>query len=63
MPSHTCAVCGKLFTYESIQSHGHFPFCSKRCKLIDLGRWLDERYVIPGSDEDDRTGEKEEETE
>ena len=23
-----------------------FPFCSKRCKLIDLGSWLDERYRI-----------------
>jgi len=23
------------------------PFCSKRCKLIDLGSWIDERYVIP----------------
>jgi hypothetical protein len=22
------------------------PFCSERCKLIDLGNWLDEKYVI-----------------
>jgi len=22
------------------------PFCSQRCKLIDLGNWLEERYVI-----------------
>jgi len=34
------------------------PFCSERCRLIDLGQWLDERYVIPGEavtlpDEDD----------
>jgi len=31
------------------------PFCSKRCKLIDLGNWLDGTYAIPGepaSDED-----------
>jgi len=31
------------------------PFCSKRCKLIDLGKWLDGSYAIPGepaSDED-----------
>jgi hypothetical protein len=26
---------------------GTFPFCSERCKLIDLGRWLDGRYQIP----------------
>ena len=25
----------------------HFPFCSERCKLIDLGRWLDGKYQIP----------------
>jgi endogenous inhibitor of DNA gyrase (YacG/DUF329 family) len=24
-----------------------FPFCSERCKLIDLGRWLGESYGIP----------------
>ncbi|GAB5547138.1 MAG: hypothetical protein SangKO_068980 [Sandaracinaceae bacterium] len=25
----------------------HSPFCSRRCKLIDLGQWLDEGYRIP----------------
>ncbi|MDF1565692.1 MAG: DNA gyrase inhibitor YacG [Deltaproteobacteria bacterium] len=25
------------------------PFCSERCRLIDLGRWLDGDYRIPGS--------------
>jgi endogenous inhibitor of DNA gyrase (YacG/DUF329 family) len=24
-----------------------FPFCSERCRLIDLGRWLGEGYRIP----------------
>jgi len=24
----------------------HYPFCSERCKLIDLGNWASERYVI-----------------
>ncbi|MDB5329882.1 MAG: hypothetical protein JWP03_1033 [Phycisphaerales bacterium] len=24
-----------------------YPFCSERCKLIDLGRWLDGKYQIP----------------
>lgn len=31
------------------------PFCCKRCKLIDLGKWLDGSYAFPGepaSDED-----------
>jgi len=31
-----------------------FPFCSTRCQLIDLGRWLDEDYRIP--DGDDQSG-------
>jgi len=25
----------------------YFPFCSERCKLVDLGRWLDGKYQIP----------------
>lgn len=29
-----------------------FPFCSDRCKLIDLGRWLDGRYQVPGVEDD-----------
>ena len=24
------------------------PFCSERCRQIDLGRWLSEAYVVPG---------------
>lgn len=26
-----------------------FPFCSRRCRLIDLGRWFDGLYRIPGA--------------
>ena len=26
----------------------HRPFCSERCKLLDLAAWADERYRIPG---------------
>jgi endogenous inhibitor of DNA gyrase (YacG/DUF329 family) len=29
-----------------------FPFCSPRCKTIDLGRWLTEDYRIPAPDEE-----------
>lgn len=32
---------------------GDFPFCSPRCKLVDLGRWLDGKYQIPVVDVDD----------
>jgi endogenous inhibitor of DNA gyrase (YacG/DUF329 family) len=29
-----------------------YPFCSERCKLIDLGRWLDGKYQIPAVEDD-----------
>jgi len=38
-----------------------FPFCSERCRLVDLGSWLDERFRVAGSDEED--GKKEPESE
>ncbi|RTM07131.1 MAG: DNA gyrase inhibitor YacG, partial [Hyphomicrobiales bacterium] len=31
----------------------HYPFCSARCKDIDLNRWLKGAYVIPGRDEEE----------
>jgi len=42
------------------------PFCSERCRLIDLGRWLDEGYSVPDSksaDEADGDGDGEPEEE
>ncbi len=30
------------------------PFCSERCKLIDLGAWADERYCVPVEEAADR---------
>jgi len=38
-----CALCGKP------QDERYRPFCSKRCADIDLGRWLNEGYAIPGN--------------
>ena len=35
------------------------PFCSTRCKQIDLGRWLDERIGIPVKREDSEDEESE----
>ncbi len=29
------------------------PFCSDRCRLVDLGRWLDESYSVPAPRKDD----------
>ncbi len=29
------------------------PFCSERCKLIDLGAWASEEYKVPGKKEEE----------
>jgi endogenous inhibitor of DNA gyrase (YacG/DUF329 family) len=41
----TCPNCKKQSEYSA---SNHFrPFCSERCKLIDLGDWANENYKIP----------------
>ena len=41
-----CPYCKKEIIENSIESLDYLPFCSKRCKLIDLGAWATEQYVI-----------------
>lgn len=41
-----CPTCGKRFTWD--EQTPSRPFCSERCRLIDLGEWLGEGYRIPG---------------
>jgi uncharacterized protein len=44
----TCPTCrGVAYKSKDITSR-LFPFCSERCQLIDLGRWISEDYKIPG---------------
>jgi endogenous inhibitor of DNA gyrase (YacG/DUF329 family) len=38
-------------------ANAHFPFCSDRCRLIDLGKWLGGEYRIPQRPEEDEDGE------
>ena len=44
-----CPTCGATVAANAKAS----PFCSERCRLLDLGNWLDERYAIKGSEEED----------
>jgi hypothetical protein len=37
-----CPICKKDVTLENPE----MPFCSERCRLIDLGNWATEKYVI-----------------
>jgi endogenous inhibitor of DNA gyrase (YacG/DUF329 family) len=41
-----CPTCNKSNTWKLDNSFR--PFCSHRCKLIDLGEWADEKHAIPG---------------
>ena len=45
-----CPTCGKSFDEEASKA---MPFCSSRCRQIDLGRWYDERIGIPVRRNDD----------
>lgn len=40
-----CPQCSNLA--EFAPSNASRPFCSERCKLIDLGLWASEQYAIP----------------
>ncbi|KTC98987.1 DNA gyrase inhibitor YacG [Legionella erythra] len=42
-----CPTCGKPDTWDNNNSYK--PFCSHRCKLIDLGEWASESRKIPGN--------------
>jgi endogenous inhibitor of DNA gyrase (YacG/DUF329 family) len=39
-----CPVCDATVDLATTPT---VPFCSERCRLIDLGRWLDEAYALP----------------
>ncbi|MBT6392426.1 MAG: DNA gyrase inhibitor YacG [Nitrosomonadales bacterium] len=41
-----CPTCKKKTDY--LPSNAYRPFCSEKCKLIDLGAWASEEYHIPG---------------
>jgi len=49
-----CPTCKKQVIYST--ENPHRPFCSDRCRLIDLGQWLTESYRIESSDEQASTG-------
>jgi endogenous inhibitor of DNA gyrase (YacG/DUF329 family) len=40
-----CPQCGKPAAWDT--ANPYRPFCSARCRLIDLGAWASENYRIP----------------
>ncbi|MBF0266822.1 MAG: DNA gyrase inhibitor YacG [Gammaproteobacteria bacterium] len=47
----TCPSCKKRHTWDT--KNIYRPFCSERCKLIDLGAWASEKHVIEGEELED----------
>ena len=44
----TCPRCGRKVEWSD--ANPYRPFCSERCRLIDLGAWANEEYRIPAAD-------------
>jgi len=40
-----CPTCGKPVEWKD---NPFRPFCSERCQLVDLGRWVEGEYRVPG---------------
>ena len=57
-----CPICKKETTFEN---NPHRPFCSERCKLMDLGKWASEEYRIAGEkqNQSDEEGDEKKQTE
>lgn len=56
-----CPYCGKPALWDP--ANRFRPFCSERCKLIDLGAWANENYRIPVAEPaGESTGEPADET-
>ena len=47
----SCPHCGK--SVEWTAANDWRPFCSERCRLIDLGAWATEKYRVPVAGEKD----------
>ncbi len=52
-----CPRCGTRVDWAG---NPHRPFCSEKCRLIDLGRWAQEDYRIPGGQTNTEEPESEE---
>ena len=52
-----CPICDRDIAGDTPRDMPFHPFCGNRCRLIDLGRWLDQRYALPappaGADSDE----------
>jgi len=54
MPPARCPICDSKMPGNWTE-YPQYPFCTKRCKLVDLGRWLKEDYRVAKPIEQDRS--------
>ncbi len=45
-----CPVCKRPVALAEVARPASFPFCTARCRTIDLGAWIEGRYVIAGKE-------------
>ena len=45
----SCPICGASVPW--VPENKWKPFCSERCKLIDLGQWATEKYRVPAGEQ------------
>ncbi len=41
-----CPTCEATFKFASVSDWPSYPFCTERCRAIDLGSWLSEDYRV-----------------
>ena len=51
-----CPICKRITRWDG---NPYRPFCSERCKLIDMANWLDEVYTIEGGEVEENDKDKE----
>ena len=56
-----CPGCGAPVDWAARTPHR--PFCSDRCRMLDLGAWVTGEYCIPGASESALDGQSDEESE
>lgn len=54
-PSPKCPICKKGVAPRA--ENPTFPFCSQRCRQVDLGKWIGEEYRVPDRLADEREDE------
>jgi endogenous inhibitor of DNA gyrase (YacG/DUF329 family) len=52
MAERRCPTCGRPAALRVAGQPGPFPFCSERCRQVDLGRWFSEQYAVPAVEEE-----------